>query len=659
MCGIWTRARFKGRVELEELLEPIARLRHRGPDGYGCYNDGKVGLVHTRLSIIDIEGGAQPLESFDKRWVGIVNGELYDHEAIRSDLAKSGVRFSTRSDSEVLLNLFAKRGAGALADVSGEFAFIFYDRVERRICFGRDPFGVKPLFIERTPDTVTLASEMKALSSESPVFDPEYMHMFLARMMVPPRTCLKNVEHVLPGRIYTLDLAGRRIYSELYCEPPMFQPRTLALEEAREKLDFELRASVQRRLRADVDVGCYLSGGIDSAVIAAIAADLGARPKAFTVGFADRDFDESVPAGAIASDLGIEHSIVQMTSKNFMDSLIKSIVAFENPITNVHGAAKNLLSAHASQHVKVVLSGEGADELFGGYSYLRMQKLNGFLARHPKLAPNAASIYFQREAEMSLRHLDGDSEQFEALAATVFNGSSPALFSRLVRSRWYEYMTGKKLRPLVEDICRDLSERVRAEHPSFQFSKFDLNLWTGLRTDLLHYVLANVGDRQEMSNAIEGRTPFLDRRVADVAARIQERHLIRGLKEKYVLRRVGAKYLGASHHRRGKKPFFAPMRYLFQRENRGLVDEYVRRSKSATPWLDWKRIDHVVFNPKRSMQSPIEPGVVALKMALFSVGVLTEHLRAAQDVPRGFQLPKAPSELREHRRNEPERELTL
>ncbi len=652
MCGIWVRAKTKGNVDPGELLAPIESLRHRGPDGYGWFADSRVGMVHTRLSIIDLHGGAQPLESSDRRWVGVVNGELYDYEKIRSELEKDGIRFRTRSDSEVLLNLFASRGPNALAHLSGEFAFIFYDRVEARVCFGRDSFGVKPLFMQRQETGLTIASEMKALAADKPVFDEAYLKMFLARVMVPPRTCLKDVEHVLPGRVYTLNLKSGRVSSEIYASLPLYHERDLGLNDAIERLDEELRASVRRRLRADVEVGCYLSGGIDSAVIAAIAADLGAKPKAFTVGFSERAFDETTEASEIASDLGIEHSTVQLTAKNFMDSLIRSIVAFENPITNPHGAAKNLLSMHARKDVKVVLSGEGSDELFGGYSYLRMRKLKEFLSRHPRLAPRAAELYLARESEQSLGHLDGDSVAFEATAERHFDGLSPALFLRTVKSRWFEYLTGDGLSPRISDICRELSSRLEEEHPRHGLSGMDLDLWTGFRTDFLHYVIANVGDRQEMSNALEGRTPFLDPHVARVASRVPARYLIRGLTEKYVLRKVGAKYLTPTHHGRGKKPFFAPFKHLYLRENRAIIHDYVRKSRSDTPWLNWKNIDHLIGGEKRGLQAPLEPGVLALKLALFSIGVLGEKLRAPRTDVRGFTVPRSVCDLLPYRKGE-------
>lgn len=644
MCGVWARTRFDRPVALEELLYPIASLRHRGPDGYGWFADDDIALVHTRLSIIDLEGGGQPLVSFDKRWVGIINGELYDYEAIRDRLIGKGITFETRSDSEVLLNLFALEGAASLAGLSGEFAFVFYDRLEKKISFGRDPIGAKPLFLERRPDSFTLASEIKALQDEIPNFNPLFVNSFLAKTLAPQQTCLMNVEHVWPGRVYTFDLKSKKLDFYIYQNLPLFEKRDLSTEEAEERLDTELRQAVRRRLRADVDVGCYLSGGIDSALITSIAVDLGAKPKAFTVGFADRDFDETSEAAHIASDLGIEHSVVRMSGRNFMPSLIESIVAYENPVSNPHGAGKNLLAAHAAKSVKVVLSGEGSDEWLGGYSYMRIRKIKKFESTHPHFAKNALKQYLNLEMGSDLQYLGGTAENFAPIAKKHFNGLSPSTLSRLTKQRAYRYMTNGNLMDLVDSNCKVLATQLRLENPNFQFSDTDLNLWIGARTDLLQYILANVGDRQEMSHSIEGRTPFLDIKVVKLASQIREKDLIRGLTEKYILRRVGKKYLHSIHTRRNKKAFFAPMKYLYLRENKESIDAYIEAARAHTPWLNWKHIDHLLKNPKRHA-SALENILFSLRTTLFSLGVLSQHLRTPNLSKQGFDLPTSVREM--------------
>lgn len=643
MCGIWTRTRFTEPVRTEELVHPIQMLSHRGPDGYGWWSDkannNRVALVHTRLSIIDLSGGAQPLASHDQRWVGIVNGELYDYDQVREELIAQGVQFSTQSDSEVLLNLYATQGLDGLAKISGEFAFIFYDRLKGEIHFGRDPMGVKPLFYEQKSTCFTLSSEVKALSSSKPEISMDYVNNFVGRAIVPPQTAIAGAEHVWPGRVYKLNLAERSLNWKTYSTLPLGQERSLSLEDSIERVDHELRASVKRRLRADVEVGTYLSGGIDSSLIAAIAADLGAKPKAFTVGFADPDFDESSLAASIAGELGIEHSVVKLSSQNFMDSLIKSVVAFENPITNPHGAAKNLLAAHTQKQVRVVLTGEGADEWFGGYAYLRMRKLQRFIQSHP-WAEGSLSRVVSEEALKSQNHLDGASTRYSELASKYFNGTAPALLGRLMKPRLFEHITGTELGPRVDKICAHLKSLMKDEFPNQQLNEWDMNTWMALRTDLLHYILSNVGDRQEMAHSIEGRTPFLDTKLLSVAGQVPEKYLIRGLTEKYILRRVSAKYLSPAHQNRPKKPFFAPIKFLYLKNNRSLVQDGIAQTQKYLPDLDWKNIHHLLNSNKRSLSSPLEGSVISLKLVLFSIGILIEKLREIPSHPtRGYSIP--------------------
>lgn len=643
MCGIWTRTRFNEPVRTQELIHPVQMLSHRGPDGYGWWmdteNNNRVAMVHTRLSIIDLSGGAQPLISYNKRWIGIVNGELYDYEQIRESLIGQGVAFATQSDSEVLLNLYAVQGIHGLSRVSGEFAFIFYDRLKGELHFGRDPMGVKPLFFQQKTTSFTLASETKALSSSAPEISPDYVKNFIGRAIVPPQTAIDGAEHVWPGRVYKLDLNDRSLNWKGYSSLALGQDRKLNLEESIEKVDLELRESIRRRLRADVEVGTYLSGGIDSSLVAAVAADLGAKPKAFTVGFADPDFDESDHAAAIAKELGIEHSVVKLSSQNFMDSLEKSIVAFENPITNPHGAAKNLLAAHTQNHVRVVLTGEGADEWFGGYAYLRMRKLQKFIGRHPKFS-GALGQLMDAEAIHSQNHLDGASTRYSHLAAKYFGGTSPALLGRMTKGRLFEYLCNEDIQPRVDQICSHLRTMMNEEFPTQKLSEWDLNTWFALRTDLLHYILSNVGDRQEMAHSIEGRTPFLDQRLLAVAGQVPEKYLIRGLTEKYILRRVSRRYLSPAHQNRPKKPFFAPIKFLYLKNNRARLADGILTAEKHLPWLNWKNIHHLFNQDKRSLNSPLEGSIISLKLVLFSLGTLIERLREVPSKPtRGYAIP--------------------
>jgi asparagine synthase (glutamine-hydrolysing) len=647
MCGIWARATAKRPIEFSELLFPVKMLAHRGPDSYGWFADRQVALVHTRLSIIDLSGGAQPFESFNKKYLGIVNGELYDYQIHRRRLQEQGIHFRSRSDSEVLLNLFAQEGPGALRGLSGEWAFIFYDVQKQQLHFARDPHGVKPLFYKWTAESFTLASEVKALADERPVLSEDYVKTFMARTLMPKGTSLDQCYHVLPGRLYTFDIESQKLTWQIIDPLPLGVERTLRGEEAIEATYDALKQSVRRRLVADVDVGCYLSGGVDSALTTALAVECGAKPKAFTVGFADRDFDEKDIAAKIANHLGIEHHVCQMSAKNFLPSLIQSIVAFENPVTNPHGAAKNLLSAMASQQVKVVLSGEGADEWFGGYAYLRIRKIQQFAQRHPILGKRVLDAFMAQENGRSMNHLDGRSITNKDLFEKYFYGEQPAVLGRLLKHRAYSYLTGDSLSERLDQMCAELAMMIHQDWPSYgaRSSNWDLNTWFGTRVDLLHYILANVGDRQEMSHSLEGRTPFMDPQVINVAARIQENTLLKGLNEKYVLKKVAGKLFPKEIAERPKHPFFAPIKYFYLRDNQEPIRHYIDIAREGTPWLAWNRIERLLQRPP-SMQAPLEGFRNSTKMLLFSLGVIIEHLRKEPpSVPRGFHMPTSVEDL--------------
>jgi asparagine synthase (glutamine-hydrolysing) len=648
MCGIWGKVFFERAALVEDLVDPVRLLSHRGPDGYGWHLQENVAILHTRLSIIDLTGGAQPLQSSSGKFWGVVNGELYDYEKYRTHLRAEGVNFKTQSDSEVLLNLFAQRGVQALEGLSGEFAFIFYNPLEKLLYFGRDGHGVKPLFYQKTKEGFTLASEMKALSHEKPELDETYTKLFIARLMIPPQTSLKDVKHVLPGRLYRLDTISGELSWELFQKPALLQRRSLSKEEALEAVERELLKSVERRLVADVEVGCYLSGGIDSALVTAMAVKLGAKPKAFTVGFSDKDLDESDRARMVSSHLGIDHSVVTLSGKNFFSSLKKSIVAFENPITNPHGAAKNLLSEHASKSVKVVLSGEGADEWLGGYAYLRIKKLNHFLKKFPRSARELSTSYSEKESRINMGTLDGKSQQNHTLVKEFFAGKAPSLFGRVQKHRMFNYLTGSSLSTYLEDGCKDLARLFEEEFPGQMgiVSEWDLDTWIALRTDLLHYILANVGDRQEMSHSLEGRTPFMDPLLTKVMGQVPEKYLIHGLTEKWVLKEIAAKYLPPEIWQHRKHPFFAPMKYLYTKDSREGMKHYIQVAKENTPWLNWKHIDRLLDQEKAGADNAFEGMTISMKLILFSLGVIVQDLRHSPAVdPRGYELPKSGRDL--------------
>ncbi|MBP7843270.1 MAG: asparagine synthase (glutamine-hydrolyzing) [Proteobacteria bacterium] len=651
MCGIWASSQHKTReLALSGISRAVRALAHRGPDNYGFFQDPEISLVHTRLSIIDLSGGGQPLESFDNRYIGIVNGELYDFEKIRDELEKNNIFCKSRSDSEVLLNLFASQGSSCLAKLSGEFAFIFYDKKEKLLFFGRDQYGVKPLFIRRVDNEIRLGSEMKSLIDNEGelAYDSQYVQQFLSGLMIPPRTFLKGIEHVLPSRVYCFNLKTKKLSFENYkkfFENRNGHERTIKASEAIEKVGVELNAAVKRRLRSDVPVGAYLSGGIDSALITSLICENGAKLKTFTVGFEQKEFDESEKAAEVARFLGLEHNKIILNQENYMPSLKRSILAFENPIYNTHGAAKNLLAHLASQSVRVVLSGEGSDEWFAGYPYLRINKILEFNKRHPRFALDDLSLFYKREGSTAKGHLDSSAENFSELVNKYFPQHHPALLRRIIEQRHLRLLVSAQPESVIETALSDLSSYFEEDFGASAENRrqFDVDLWMGLRTDLLHYILSNVGDRQEMSHSLEGRTPFLDTRVTDLAQKLDPSVLIRGLNEKFILKHLTVGRLPKSLLKRRKFAFFAPTQNLFTDRNNEELISYVKVAQEKVDILPWQRINKVIE------ADPDESRKQNLLTSFYSMGVILSHLKEDHcSHPRGYKLPTTHDDLNNH-----------
>ncbi|HLE09995.1 MAG: asparagine synthase (glutamine-hydrolyzing) [Bdellovibrionales bacterium RIFOXYD12_FULL_39_22] len=632
MCGIWGEFGPQVNFDRSKLQRTVTSLFHRGPDGFGYYSTDNCALVHTRLSIIDFATGGQPLVSYDKNVIGIVNGEIYDYQKIKKELQSEGVYFNTNSDSEVLLNLFVKKGISALKNIHGEYAYIFYDLAKKRVYFGRDPFGVKPLYILKKNNSIVLASEIKAiLANETYEINTNYLINYICSFIPPMETLFQNIQHVYPDRSYEYDITKNR-FIETALESLKFDQTRIkhtTKEEATYKLELALKNSVKRRLVADVEVGSYLSGGIDSALMLGLMCEQGARPKAFTVSFEDKQYDESHKAMAVAKHLGVKHEIVVLSQQNFFDHLGQSIVAFESPIINPHGAAKNLLSSLASKHLKVVLSGEGADELFAGYAHHRLNKLDRFLARHPLFAAEKViNSFIEKRAGTGSKYLCGKDYPFEAEIKAIFDGEYPGQFKRLINEKNARYLFGKEIKNLIASSTQKIKYLAEMDNITECKNQLSYQLWLDIRLDLLHYILANLGDRQEMSNSIEGRTPFLDLEVANLAMSYPANFLISGLTEKYLLKEISKKYLPLKNANESKHAFFAPEDYFKSKTGEVFLNSYLSDAKGLLKFLNWSKIDRL-FQYTAGEGDTKNSETNTLKLLLASTSYLLQEIKKA------------------------------
>ncbi len=569
MCGI---AGYFGvpdaRVPaVAQLVGMLRALRHRGPDGEGTCRGEGFGFAHTRLSIIDIAAGAQPMANDDETvWITF-NGEIFNYVELRAELIAKGVRFRTHSDTEVIIRLYETMGPDCVERLNGDFAFAIWDARRRQMMLARDRMGVRPLFYTTHRGATYFASEAKALF-EVPGIEPELDPIALDQIFtfwfpLAPRTIFKGVSELQPGHMLIARDGNVTVR-------PYWQLQFPNVDEAEDTRDEatiaeEVRAllidATRIRLRSDVPVGSYLSGGLDSSIVAAIAAKLAPeRLRTFSVRFDDPEFDETSFQNEMADALGTAHSAVLCRPSDIGAIFPEVVRHAERPILRTAPAPLYMLSGLVREEgFKVVLTGEGADEVFGGYDIFKETKLRRFCARDPK-ADYRALLF--KKLYPYLPKLQAQSAAYlKAFFATDLDAVGDPLFSHLPRFR---STAGAKLF-FSADLKRELAgydalDDLRAHLPE-AFSRWHpLSQAQYLETAYLlpGYILSSQGDRMAMANAVEGRFPFLDHRVVEMAAKIPPRLKLHGLTEKHILREAARDLVPPMMAKRPKQPYRAP-----------------------------------------------------------------------------------------------------
>ncbi len=552
MCGI---VGFTGHYyDDEKLQRAVDSLHHRGPDGSGIYIAPykSAGLGHARLSIIDLETGAQPLFAQNDELVLVCNGEIYDFERIKSELEALGHEFYTKSDSEVILHLYREYGTEFVHHLMGEFAFLLLDKRRRILIAVRDRFGIKPLFFHENEGKFVFASEAKAIFAtgcHQPKIDVMAVRNFLSGVI--PDSIFEEIQVVPPGCMMTVDLENRKHEIQQYWDLDL--PPESEIEDDRE-IDHHAQTvhdafdeAVRLRLRADVPVGVYLSGGIDSSIVAASAAKQHpGKIKAFTISFpGDENFDEYQLAKNMAKKIGAEFHSVTCDQETMLENTEECLWVSELPFHNFHGVGKFLLSRLTRQHVKVVLTGEGADEVFLGYVYFQ---------------PGKGAITCQMENRLKTLCAPKGPHICEIIKAVGFLPwqEHAELFSK-GRQNFIKRLFHPGNQPQISnshplDLLKQRIERTQTD---------DLSLvrkiqYFCIKTVLTPYILTMLGDRQEMGHSIEGRTPFLDHHLFEKARRIPDRFKIQNGVEKYVLREAFKDEITEEIYKREKWPYCAP-----------------------------------------------------------------------------------------------------
>src|SRR6266446_7331235 len=392
MCGICGIAGDDPARASELVQRMCGAMVHRGPDDEGSVHLGDVTLGMRRLSIIDIEGGHQPMANEDSTvWV-VQNGEIYNHRELRDQLRAAGHRFATQSDTEVLVHGYEEWGKQVVERLNGMFAFALFDRRNSLLFLARDRMGIKPLHYAVDGDRFVFASELKALLQDPGLrkgIDPAALDEYLAYEFVPsPRSIVRGISKLRPGHTLSWSLANRKLALRRYWAPQLnlelaTAPRDLDEECAR--LRDVLRESVRKELISDAPLGVFLSGGIDSSAVAAMMTALGGEVKSFSVGFVERSFDESPHARMVARHLGTDHHELTLEPAALLGLIPKLPLLLDEPLGDASIIPTYLLSAFTRQHVKVALGGDGGDELFAGYPTLQAHRLAGYYLRAPGL----------------------------------------------------------------------------------------------------------------------------------------------------------------------------------------------------------------------------------------------------------------------------------
>lgn len=561
MCGIAGIARSRpGRVSVEPLARMAAAIRHRGPDGYGFYTGSHVGFAHLRLSIVDVAGGAQPLTNEDGQVVITYNGEVYNHPELRRELESRGHVFRTRSDTEVLVHAYEEWGADMLRRLNGQFAFAIHDAATQTVFLARDRFGVRPLFFAEVAGSLYFASELKALLASGEVeaaLDPRAIdEVFTFWATRPPRSGLLGIQALEPGTYGIWRRGKLRVqrYYELDFPEETDEPRDVI-----EQLDELMRTGVDLRMRADVPVGAYLSGGLDSSITATLAA--AASPHAlrsFSITFDDPRFDESAFQREVARDVGSIHSIASMGQNAIADSFPDVVWHAETPLIRTAPAPMfHLARLTKESGIKVVLTGEGADELFLGYDLFKEVSVRRFCLRRPE--SEARTRLFDRLYPYLLD--GGKAGAFWRRFFLDAGKPSDPLFSHLPRfmlTSWIKEFYSPDFASSLFGF--DALDEVRQSLPTRFFGWSPLNQAAYLEMTLLlsPYLLSSQGDRMAMAHGVEGRFPFLDHRLFEFSSALPTGSRLRGLKEKEVLRRWARRILPRRVSGRAKQPYRAP-----------------------------------------------------------------------------------------------------
>jgi asparagine synthase (glutamine-hydrolysing) len=568
MCGIAGLFNLDGAAVAPESLRAMIRmLSHRGPDDTGFHAENGVGMAHARLSIIDLSGGHQPMCNEDgSLWITF-NGEIFNYLELREGLLARGHKFVTRSDTEVILHLYEEKGEDCVQDLNGQWAFAIWDNRRRRLFLSRDRLGVRPLFYTQAHKTFIFGSEIKAIFANPGVtreLDVKALgEVFTYWCAIPPATLFRNICELPPGHSMAVDAGGlavRPYWDHQFEKASAFVDPSEEQAYADQLLELLIDAT-QIRLRSDVPVGAYLSGGLDSTVTTALVKKFtSAKLRTFSMSFDDAEFDESSFQKEAVRFLDTEHQDIRCTKNQIAEVFPDVIWHTEKPVLRTAPAPLYLLSRLVQKSgYKVVVTGEGADEMLGGYDIFKETKIRRFWESQPdsrlrpillrRLYPYLQNIQNQPDAYRKAFfhiHVDRNLEPFFShLPRWQLTANLKTLFSDSARAEMGGDTGHSKIRSRLPESYASWDGFRQAQYLETQYL-------------LPGYILSSQGDRMAMAHSVEGRFPFLDHRVVEFASRLPVSLKMKVLNEKYLLKRCAAGLIPPSIAKRHKQPYRAP-----------------------------------------------------------------------------------------------------
>lgn len=579
MCGITGIYAFNevGRLNMINLSAATNKLSNRGPNQQGSYVENFVGLGHCRLSILDLsEKGRQPMKDRRERYIIVYNGEIYNYKELRKKLQFKGYNFHSETDTEVLLNLYIEMGEDCLQYLNGFFAFAIFDKESKNLFLARDRMGIKPLYYYHDEDKFLFASEMKSLIAYGIKRDLDFdsiFHYFQLNYIPAPHSIFKNVKKILPG--YFLKIEGGKVSHERFYKVPQYfeQGNIMKYEQQQNRLKELMHGAVKKRLVADVPVGSFLSGGIDSSIIASVAAQHTSHLNTFSIGFKDEPFfDETRYAHLVAKKLQTEHTTFSLTNQDLLEHLYDILNYIDEPFADSSAILVYILSKRTKEKATVALSGDGADEIFSGYNKheaFYKARQGGAMAAvaktlHPlwKVLPKSRNGKISNKIRQLERFATGlkmdGNERYWMWACLGSESNTLDLLNKNILAK----VSNERLNTRKNDYYAFVPDNYNINHI----------LYADMQLVLPNDMLTKV-DMMSMANGLEVRVPFLDHKVVEFAFQLPEHSKIKDGIKKRILQDTFRNELPDELYNRPKKGFEVPLLKWFRKELKGLIQD--------------------------------------------------------------------------------------